>query len=111
MQHQGLRTDKKPKGLKRTEMKRGERLKPVSEKLKKERKIYSRLRKQFLLENPRCAVFPWLKATEVHHKRGRGKYLNDVSTWLAVSHEGHRKIEENPEWAKEMGYSLPRNSK
>lgn len=59
-------------------------------------------------ENSKCPV-TGQKATEVHHKKGRiGDLLLDQRYWLAVSSEGHRKIEMNPEWAKENGYSLNR---
>lgn len=71
-------------------------------------------------ENKQCPVFPNLSTTDVHHKRGRIGYadewarLNNISLylderyWLAVSRQGHRKIEDNPEWAKSKGFSLNR---
>ena len=50
-----------------------------------------------------------MKAEEVHHKRGRiGDLLLDETHWLAVSRKGHVKIEMNPRWAKEMGFSESR---
>lgn len=71
--------------------------------------IYMVLRNKFLEDNPCCAVYPSMKSTEVHHKKGRlGKNYTDVSTFLAVSREGHNKIELNPEWAIQMGYSESR---
>ena len=79
----------------------------VSAKRKKEQKEYTIKRLQFLSqpENFRCPV-TGERATEIHHKKGRtGSNFLDTSTWLAVSRNGHRKIEENPEWAKENGYS------
>lgn len=100
--HQYLRTDKKPTKLKHETKKRG-----------KENLEYLRKRKEFLSlpENEFCAVFPWLRSTEIHHKKGRiGKLLTDERHFLAVSHEGHRKIENNPEWAYEMGYSIRRTN-
>ena len=48
------------------------------------------------------------KATEIHHAKGRGKYLNDTSTWIAVSAAGHRAIHANPKLSYERGYMLPR---
>jgi hypothetical protein len=74
-----------------------------SEKRKVLDKEYSKLRKAFLTENPKCAVFPDLPSDQVHHRKSRGKYLNDVSTWSAVSAEGHRWIHDNPKAAKERG--------
>lgn len=71
-------------------------------------KTYSIMRREFLKANPKCAVFPWKDATEIHHKKGRGKYLNDPTTWLAVSREGHQWIEIHPVEAKEKGWSESR---
>ena len=83
----------------------------VSEKRKKENKEYLKLRNEFLKKNNVCAV-TGNKATEVHHMRGRiGKLLTDVRCFLPVSREGHQKIELNPTWAKEMGFSLNRTNK
>jgi len=65
------------------------------------------------LSKPENRICPVTKqrATEVHHKKGRiGELLLDQRYWLGVSAEGHRQIEENPDWAKEMGYSLNRLS-
>lgn len=96
--HQYLRIDKKPKKLRNETEKRG-----------KQNREYLRKRKQFLLQNEYCAVFPWLRATELHHRAGRiGGLLTDERYFLAVSHDGHRKIEENPEWAYEQGFSIRR---
>jgi len=49
-----------------------------------------------------------LKSTDVHHMKGRGKYLNDTSTWLSVCRTCHEWIENNPKDAKELGYSISR---
>lgn len=101
--------------MKRTPLKRKSRLKPVSKKHSARLKEYMKLRKQFLQDHPWCAVcegqmlFPsHIPATEVHHMRGRGRYLLDVSTWLPVSRIGHSLIHGNPKWAKARGYMLPR---
>lgn len=82
----------------------------VSDKRKIENLKYSVLRIEFLSkpENRICPVTGW-EATEIHHKKGRvGDLFLDTNFWLAVSREGHTHIEENPEWAKENGYSLNR---
>ncbi len=85
------------------------KIKKVSDKKKLNDALYFVLRAKFLKDNPKCFVYPWLESIECHHKRGKiGKNYLDVSTFLAVSREAHRKIEDNPEWAKEMGYSESR---
>lgn len=59
-------------------------------------------------ENRICPV-TGKQTNQVHHKKGRiGDLLLDQRYWLSVSSEGHDKIEMNPIWAKEMGYSLNR---
>lgn len=47
----------------------------------------------------------------VHHKRGRGPYLLDTTTWLAACMSCHRYIEDHPEIAKENGWSESRMMK
>lgn len=83
-------------------------------------RVYEVKRKKFLKENPKCAVFPKKKATQVHHKAGKVGYHDDwarennVPRWvderffLAVSAEGHEWIEKHPNEAKEKGWSLNR---
>ena len=85
----------------------------ISQKRKIENAKYIVLRIEFLgkKENQVCPI-TGKKTTEIHHKKGRvGSLFLDVRYWLAVSREGHKKIEENPVWAKKEGYSLSRLSK
>ena len=85
----------------------------ISQKKKIENLKYQVLRTEFLgkKENQVCPI-TGKKTTEIHHKKGRvGSLFLDIRYWLAVSREGHKKIEENPEWAKKEGYSLSRLSK
>jgi len=95
------------------------KIKQVSEKRKVENEVYSKLRKQFLDKHPICPITK-LPTTDIHHKKGRIGFadewarnnkislLLDQRFWIALSREGHIKVEENPEWAKENGYSLNR---
>lgn len=81
------------------------RIKPYSEKRKKESFLYTKKRKTFLEqpENKYCVASKILfnetrLCTEVHHKAGRkGKLLNYVPFWLAVSRKAHNWIHDNPE--------------
>ena len=45
-------------------------------------------------------------ATQVHHMRGRGKFLNQVDTWLAVCPYHHDWIHSHPNRARERGVLL-----
>jgi hypothetical protein len=80
-----------------------------SVKLARLRRLYAKMRADYLIEHPWCAV-GGCEATEIHHRRGRGAYLLAVETWLPVCHTHHVQITENPKWAKERGYSLSRLS-
>lgn len=69
---------------------------------------YSKLRKEFLLKHNICHAKIYkcsLHATDVHHKKGRGKYHLDVSTWMPVCRNCHMWIETHPEDAAELGFS------
>lgn len=71
-------------------------LKKVSTKRLKQNQEYTKLRKEFLSQHTRCAVYPNLQANQIHHSRGRiGRLLCDMRWWIPVSQEGHRWIEEN----------------
>ena len=91
-----------------TEVKKPTKIRRQSKRLEAKTRVYNRLRIELLKMNPRCAVYPHLRATEIHHSRGRNIYLNDVSTWVAVSHEGHQRIEMNPNWSRENGFTKSR---
>jgi len=86
----------------------------MRQKSKKMQRIdaeYSKRRGVFLTDYPMCqAALPGCtgRSTDVHHKKGRGKYHNDVSTWLSVCRTCHNWIELNPIEAKELGFSIKR---
>ena len=87
-------------------------LKKVSKKMAKTNSEYSKLRLEYLYKYPMCQakIFECtLKATDIHHKQGRGKYHLDTSTWLSVCRNCHNYIEHHPEEAKELGYTSIRN--
>jgi len=93
----------------------------VSAKRKEENAEYKPLREQFLYFNKVCPITGG-KTEDIHHKMGRIGFADDFAReeniplllderfWLAVSREGHIKIENNPEWAYEQGYSVKRNT-
>lgn len=70
-------------------------------------KSYIKAKRAFL-SGKMCAVYPWLKAEQVHHCFGRlGPLLNDQTHWLAVSAKGHAWIHANPADARAQGYIAP----
>jgi len=84
---------------------------PVSKRIQGEMDSYSALRETFFFIHPNCQaklVGCTGKATDVHHKKGRGDNLLRVGTWLAVCRSCHTWIEENPIKSKELGLSESR---
>lgn len=97
-------------------------IRKVSVKQDKLNKIYSKLRIEFLSlpENQICPITKQ-QTTDLHHRKGRKGFADDwarennipliidVRFFLALSREGHNKVENNPEWAYENGFSIRRN--
>ena len=85
-------------------------IKPTSDKRKPLDQLYSKLRAEFLNkpENAFChAKLPGcLRSTgqdlTIHHKKGRGKFYLDMTTWISLCINCHRWVEEHPAEAKEM---------
>lgn len=84
----------------------------ISKGMRKQISEYSKVRAEFLEENPNCQFKGCNeKANQVHHKFGRGVYLLKKETFMAVCHHHHVIIEHNPEWSYEHGYSMSRLNK
>lgn len=89
--------------------------KPLSKKSAKQTKLdvlYGIAREHYLKAHSFCeAQIPGLcqvNATDIHHKIGRGKYLLDTTTFMAVCRTCHGWIETNPKDAKILGFSVSR---
>jgi len=81
--------------------------KKVSDTQKERTKRYLKLRSTFMANNPICQCCNLEKSTELHHKQGRiGDNL--FNHFLALCNGCHVRIELNPDWAKENGYSESR---
>lgn len=84
--------------------------KPIAPRSSKRVKLdaeYSQLRKIYLTKHPMCeAALPKCtqQATDIHHKKGRGKYLLVVNTWMAVCRTCHDWIELHPVEATDLGF-------
>jgi hypothetical protein len=84
----------------------------MSKKMSKTTRSYSKLRREFMSKHPMCQAKIYnclLSSTDVHHKKGRGEYHLDVTTWLSVCRNCHNWIETNPIDAKELGFSESRS--
>lgn len=82
----------------------------VSKKGLERQKKYQELRLEYLREHPICEVCKIALATEIHHRKKRHGD-NMFKYFLSVCHHDHVKIENNPTWAFENGYSIPINNK
>lgn len=69
-------------------------------------KQYLKLRNLFLCRNNICQVCNESEPTQVHHTKGRGKFLMDTESWLAVCFFCHEKIHAQPKWARENNYLI-----
>lgn len=86
-------------------------IKPKADKQDPLDKLYSIMRKDFLSLHSGCQARVsgcTLQSTDVHHKKGRGLYYLDKTTWLSVCRSCHVWIENNPVKAKELNFSLNR---
>ena len=75
---------------------------------------YSKQRRQYLSDHNICHAKIHkcsLHATDVHHKKGRGEFHLDESTWLPVCRNCHMWIETHPIESYELGLSQSRNNK
>lgn len=68
------------------------------------------LRDNYLAENQRCLCCG-RKATEVHHRRGRGRFLLVREYLMSVCGPCHGTIHREPKWATAKGYMVSRLSK
>lgn len=87
------------------------RLRPVSASQKRRLQVYERLKKAFLALHPVCAICSQRKSTDVHHRKGRGPYLLDETTWMALCRPCHDHIHQNVGWSLTKGYLIARLSK
>lgn len=87
------------------------KISPVSKKMRETLDEYGKRRAAFLIVHPNCQaklVGCTGKATDVHHKAGRGENHLKISTWLAVCRSCHSWIEVHPTEAKQLGFSETR---
>jgi hypothetical protein len=93
---------------------RTQEIKKVSTRQQRLNAAYSAQRKVYLKYHPYCEAKLSVcthKATTVHHRKGRGMYLLDESTWLPCCLECHTHIENSPVEAKALGLSESRLNK
>lgn len=78
---------------------------------RKQDKEYERVRTQFMLEHPRCQAFGpagqcMQPSTECHHRRLRGRFYTDSSTFAALCSFHHTLTHSHPLWGRATGLLL-----
>jgi hypothetical protein len=89
-------------------------LRPRSSKQQKLDVAYNALRIGHLSAHPMCEAHLencTLRSTDIHHKAGRGEYLLDSTTFLAVCRTCHDWITLHSKEAIELGFSVLRLEK
>lgn len=95
------------------------KIRRVSKRMSIRLKEYSQLRKKWLeillIQNGGtmipcgvCTKPLQILDVDTHHRKGRGKYLLDITTWMPVCRQCHQRIDANRAWAYEHGYLLKR---
>ena len=98
--------------LKSKEQKPRANISKVSEKMKVKNAEYGARVREWKKENPECKAMCSPDCDGVtddcHHKRGRGQYLMDETTWLPVCRSCHVFITDNSKYAMEHGFTESR---
>jgi len=80
-------------------------LRSRSKKRDTEEREYSKLRREFLTEHPRCCCCT-LNASTVHHQRGKvGRLLCDARWFVPLCFPCHQWVEENHRLARELNFN------
>jgi hypothetical protein len=80
-------------------------IKSISQENERVQRAYSNLRKVYLSERPFCEICN-SPASDIHHRKGRGRYTLDITTFLAACRPCHERIHKHGKWAREMGYII-----
>lgn len=109
-----LPKNKKPISRKEFLPKKRDNIAPVSKKQAEQNKKYGLLCNSFLRDNQECIAkiqgVCTHHATEVHHAKGRGKYLLVVKYFRAVCRGCHNWADAYPKEAINIGLSVSRHS-
>lgn len=107
------RSQRKEAELLTKEPKERKPIRKVADKRAKELSKYSRLKAQYIAIHQICENIGCnQQATTIHHMAGReNEMLLDVNYFKALCFDCHRKVEENPHWAKENKLSESRTNK
>ena len=99
--HQYKRNDKTKPTMTRT------KIRPISDKQQKRLKFYAKAREIYLKENPKCEHSNCnSKATEIHHKKGRGTQTANAEYFMSICRHHHTWIHEHPLESRTLKYLI-----
>lgn len=104
----------KTSGVRQTSAKKRTALSPRSPKQRRLEAAYGVIRKAYLDSHQMCEAHLANCATyasDIHHKQGRGEYMLDSTTYMAVCRSCHQWIETHPKESKDLGFSTNRLNK
>jgi hypothetical protein len=86
--------------------KRGGKLKALSGSRKVKNADYEKVKAEYFEEkNYQCEICNG-QGTDLHHKKGRGKFLCDKSSFMVACRRCHTYLHNNVAWARENGYII-----
>lgn len=100
------------KPMKKTALKRGisqlkrTKLKQVGTKQAKKLKSYAKKKKEYYEEHPNCERCNSASNLTLHHKMGRGQFLDDERYFMTACMTCHDEIEGNKKQARKDGWIL-----
>lgn len=80
-------------------------LRKVSKKQSKRLTEYAKVKADYMKDHLVCEMCGD-RSRQLHHKRGRGRYLCDPFFFAALCAWCHNKIHENPNWARATGWLI-----
>jgi rubrerythrin len=90
------------KGFKKT----GARLKSLSGSRKNKNADYEKVKAEYFEEkNYQCEICNG-QGMDLHHKKGRGKFLCDKSSFMVLCRPCHNHVHHEVGWARENGYII-----
>lgn len=92
--------------MKRVPLVRKTPLSPISKKMKIAKNEYMKLKKIYLYSHELCEICMKNKSNQIHHRRHRGKYLRDVTTFMALCQTCHSMVHANPETSYLEGWLI-----
>lgn len=98
----------------RSEVKKKKSINPISNKQKTLLAEYRVVRDEFMKANTICQAKLercTYEATDLHHKRSRGKYLSVVKYFMAVCRNCHTEIHEKSEQSYRLGHLISKLEK